>query len=164
MEKEEKIVVGIGDIKIGKAPTIITTYLGSCIAVCLYASSDRVGGLLHIMLGSAHHAQKKNNEEIFNKAKYADTGIPEILRRLKQSYFIKKEDLVAKIFGGANVLKSVKHKIGDTNETIVRQTLQDLDIKIVASQTGGEKGYRVEFDLATGKVFCKVFGEETREY
>lgn len=159
----EKIAVGIGDIKIAKSPTVIVTYLGSCIAICLYASSQKVGGMLHVMLGSSQRV-KKGEGAPFNSAKYADTGLPEIVRQMRQAYPVSKGDLVAKIFGGANVLRDVQHRIGENNETAVRQALRELGIKIAASQTGGDKGYRVEFHLETGKVFCKIFGEETKEY
>lgn len=159
----EKIAVGIGDIKIAKFPAVIVTYLGSCIAICLYAPSQKVGGMLHVMLGSSQHVKKREGVP-FNSAKYADTGVPEILRQLRQAYQVGKEDLTAKIFGGANVVRDVKHRIGEDNETAVRQILQELGIRVAAAQTGGDKGYRVEFHLETGRVFCKIFGEETREY
>jgi chemotaxis receptor (MCP) glutamine deamidase CheD len=39
-----KLIVGIGDIKIGKEPSLIRTNLGSCIGVCLYHAPLKVGG------------------------------------------------------------------------------------------------------------------------
>jgi len=163
MEESNVLVVGIGDIKIGKAPDKITTYLGSCIAVCLYSPLHKVGGMLHLMLASARLGADESMESI-KKAKYADTGIPEILKQLKRSYNLETEDFKAKIFGGAKVLRTVTQEIGQDNEDAARSILKGLGIKIIAAQTGGEKGYKVEFDLNTGKVSSRIFGQEPKEH
>jgi len=98
------------------------------------------------------------------KAKYADTGIVELVNQIKNSYGMKNGELTAKIFGGAKVLKEVTHNIGYDNEVAARNILKEHNIPIVASKTGGEKGYKVEFNLGNGKVRCQVFGEEVKEY
>ncbi len=155
------IIVGIADIKIGKAPSIITTNLGSCIAVCLYDKNKQVGGMLHLMLARASDG---TSQEVIKIAKYADTGIPELLKKLREVYGLGKENFVAKIFGGAKILQFVSHNIGADNEIAVREILKTLGIRVVAAKTGGEKGYKVSFDLNTGKVICQIFGEPAGEF
>lgn len=156
----EQIVVGMADIKVAKAPAVIKTNLGSCIAVCLYSSSLRCGGMLHLMLPSA-----PTNREIVKKAKYADTGIPELLHQLKSlSGASKHTDFVAKIFGGACVLVNVKSNIGQDNASSVKEILEDLGIKIVAEEIGGNKGYKVDFDIQTGLVKSQIFGGQVKEF
>lgn len=160
-EGDARIIVGMADLKTGKAPNELITNLGSCIGVCLYSSRNKVGGLLHLMLG---HAGESATRENFKPAKYADTGIPELLRQLKINYSTKENDLVAKIFGGGKILKNVTNDIGLENENVVRKILYDLDIPIKAAQTGGEKGCRINFNLETGIVYCQVFGEPIQEH
>lgn len=160
MESAE-LTVGIADIKIGKAPQTIKTNLGSCIAVCLYDAEKKIGGMLHLMLAHSKCASEKTS---LKKEKYADTGIAEMLSRLKKTYGLDANKFTAKIFGGAKVLKTVMHNIGEENAVAVREILKECGIKITASQVGGEKGYRVFFDLETGKVICQIFGEEVKEY
>lgn len=46
----------------------------------------------------------------------------------------------------------------------MRNILQAEGIKIVASHVGGEKGYKVTFDLNTGKVTSQIFGTEPKEF
>ena len=160
MEKYvDKIIVGIADIKIAKAPSVIKTSLGSCVAVCLYSPSGKVGGMQHLMMPKA-----PENKAYIKKAKYADTGIAELYKLLNGLCGSPKQDLVAKIFGGAKVLPHVRANIGADNVESVRSILNDMGITIVASQTGGEKGYKIEFDLSTGKVECRIFGGEPKEY
>ncbi len=160
-QDSQVIVVGIADIKIGKGPAIITTNLGSCIGVCLYDKERQVGGMLHLMLARASDGPTREDIKI---TKYADTGIPELLRQLKATYGLGKENFVAKIFGGAKILKFVSHNIGEDNETAVREILKTLGIRVVAAKTGGEKGYKINFDLSTGKVMCQIFGATPGEF
>ncbi|VAX35213.1 Chemotaxis protein CheD [hydrothermal vent metagenome] len=161
MQNKDELVVGIGDIKIGKSPFRITTYLGSCIAVCLYSPEHKVGGILHLMMASS---KISSGDKDIEKAKYADTGIPELLHQLEVNYKLNKKDFQAKIFGGAKVLKTITQAIGKNNEAVVRAILKGLGIKIVTSQTGGEKGYRLELSLDTGKVMCRIFGKDPKEF
>ncbi len=155
------LAVGIGDIKIGKGPALVRTNLGSCVGVCLYHSGSKVGGMLHCMLPFADEYRDKPG---FRAAKYADSGIDELITGLKKMYGIEPKTLTAKIFGGASVLKNISLNIGQTNEQSVRSVLKNLHIPIVAAKTGGEKGYQIDFDLEDGSVLCRVFGQETQEY
>ena len=48
---EKQLVVGIGDMKLGRQEgTIITYALGSCIGIALYDPMIKLGALVHIML------------------------------------------------------------------------------------------------------------------
>ncbi|MBI5150191.1 MAG: chemotaxis protein CheD [Candidatus Omnitrophica bacterium] len=161
MPIENKVLVGVGDIKIDKAPAVLSTFLGSCVAVCLYSPSRKVGGMVHYLLPKAKEMQEG---KIPKKEKYADTGIPELLRRLKNVFNIEKDDFVAKIFGGANVLRMVNRRVGEENVAAARAILRELKIVVVSASTGGEKGYKLDFNLATGKVSCQIFNEEIKEY
>ena len=74
----EVVKVGMADLNICKSPDVITTLgLGSCIGIAVYDSVTKVGGLAHIMLPDS--TKIKNNTNI---AKFADTGIEELIRRV----------------------------------------------------------------------------------
>ncbi|MCA9408206.1 MAG: chemotaxis protein CheD [Candidatus Omnitrophica bacterium] len=154
------LIVGIADIKTGKAPFLIKTTLGSCIGVCLYHQEKKVGGMLHLMLASSEGIVRTGE---LKRAKFADTGIPDLIHELKVKHDADISGLSAKIFGGAKVLQGVTSDIGKNNEEAVRTILKQFGVKIIASKTGGEKGYQIEFDLDTGKVLCKIFGQEPVE-
>ena len=154
-------VVGISDLRIGQSPLVIETTLGSCIAVCLYAPRLRVGGMLHIMMPYVNEAAYRG---VVPRAKYANTGIPELIRQLTEAYAVQPPELVAKIFGGGQVLRSMTTHVGQMNETAVRDVLSDLQINIAAARTGGQKGYKVALNLETGTVRCQVFGETSEEF
>lgn len=155
------IIVGMADLKVGKQPDSLTTNLGSCIGVCMYSDRHQAGGLLHLMLDYAGDAVNKPG---FKPAKYADTGISALLQELRTAYGLHPRDLRAKIFGGGKILKDIVRNIGLDNENAVRKILREYGIPIIAAKTGGEKGYRIRFDLNNGKVMCQIFGQAAEEF
>lgn len=144
---------------IGKAPDTLVTYaLGSCVGICLYDAKSHIGGLAHILL-------PQNKESASgNVMKYADTAIPELIRRLSISG-ANIRALTAKIAGGAQMFQTtqtntVVGQIGKNNVTAVKTALAKASIRIVAEDTGLNYGRSVYFDLATGDVKIKsAFGQ-----
>jgi len=47
---KKQINIHIGDYYASEEPVIITTLLGSCVAVCLFDGENRIGGMSHIFL------------------------------------------------------------------------------------------------------------------
>ena len=159
--RENEVAVGMADLKVAEAPITLITNLGSCIGVCLYDAQRKVGGLLHLMMPAAGTALNKPD---IKKAKYADAGIAELFAQLKDQYGVQQGNCTAKVFGGAKILKGNIHNIGADNDEAARRILKDLGVRIAASKTGGEKGYKLKFHLETGKVQCQVFGEAVEEF
>ena len=154
------LTVGIGDIKTGVAPYHIQTMLGSCVAVCLYCPTVRCGGMLHFMM--AHVPPNLAALEV-KKAKYAETGIPELVKQMRIVHGVDPEQLTAKLFGGANIIQVITTQIGQENENAALRILKQYGIRVIARKTGGERGYKLDFDLSTGKVICQKFGNEAEE-
>src|SRR3989338_8586343 len=130
MKIGQSLSVGVGDIKIAKGPTVIKTYLGSCVAVCLYSARHKIVGMLHLMLPQFRPSK---DGAALKKEKYADTGIPELLHQLKVVFNLEKENFVAKIFGGASILTNIRQHIGDENLQAVHRILTDSRIPIIGS-------------------------------
>ena len=90
----DKITVGIADMKIAQGSGILITYaLGSCIGLCFHDPRLKLGALLHIMLPLNMETGRKN------PMKYADTGIRETLRQL-EAKGASKSRMTVKIAGG----------------------------------------------------------------
>ena len=106
------IKVGMADLNICKGDDMITTLgLGSCIGIAVYDPVVKIGGLAHIMLPDS--TQMRNNSNI---AKFADTGIEELVRRVLAAGANKRR-LVAKIAGGAKMFEvSGLSTIGNVGE------------------------------------------------
>jgi chemotaxis protein CheD len=155
----DAIVVRIADIKTGQNPSVMSTVLGSCVAVCLYDPVQKIGGMLHSMLPKA----PVNSDVQINKAKYADTGVKELLAQMIRYSLVRKERIVAKVFGGGHVLKHVTRDIGGDNVEAICQALDSLQIRTLAMKTGGNQGCSIAFDLSTGRVKYQVFGQPVQE-
>ena len=121
------IKVGMADLKACKCPDALTTLgLGSCVGVALYDPVTKIGGLLHCMLPDS--TQFRNNSNI---AKFADTGIDELIRQMKALGAVDTR-IVAKIAGGAqmfaNRTNSETLRVGERN-VIMAGTFLNLFIK-----------------------------------
>jgi chemotaxis protein CheD len=141
--------------------------LGSCVAVILYDTQQRIGGLAHIMLPDSSQLQSeqaafRNPQSAF---KCADTAIAVLLGRL-QSRGAVRRDIVAKMVGGARMFSCYENPdtgIGEQNITSVRRILRRERIALTGEDTGGHHGRSVEFHLDSGRVVVTAIGREARE-
>ena len=149
------ITVGMADLNICRAPDVlITVGLGSCIGLTLYDPVNKIGGMVHYMLPDSHITA--NNSNI---AKFADTGIPELLKRITLAG-ANRSRLIAKIAGGAKMFgvnqMSNIGSIGERNAAAAKQILNELNIKLVAEDTGLNYGRTVELHCDTGDFHIKA--------
>ena len=154
----EVIKVGMADLNLCRDPDIITTLgLGSCIGIALYDPSTKIGGLAHIMLPDS--TKMRNNSNI---AKFADTGIEELLNRMIKAGAVKSR-LVAKITGGAKMFEvsglSDIGNVGQRNAEASRAKLKQLGIRLIAEDTGLNYGRTVELHCDNGDYYIKSVGK-----
>ena len=152
------IKVGMADLNICNSPDIITTIgLGSCIGLTFYDPVSKIGGLVHYMLPDSK--QMRNNSNI---AKFADTGIDELLRQVVRAG-ANRSRLVAKIAGGAKMFQvsgvSNVGNIGERNALAAKAKLRELKIRLVAEDTGLNYGRTVELHCETGEFYIKAIGK-----
>jgi len=141
--------VGMADARAtGGNNSLRTLGLGSCVGVALYDASAKVAGLVHIML-----PQSSSRGEC-QPAKYADTGIPYLLR-LMSELGAEERRIVAKLAGGAQMFANTGNldsmRIGPRNVEAVEAALALRRIPILATAVGGSQGRTVE-----------LFGEDGR--
>ena len=155
------VKVGMADLNICKSPDVITTLgLGSCIGLTLYDPVTKIGGMVHYMLPDS--TQVRNNENI---AKFADTGIDELLKRVVAAG-ASKQRLVAKIAGGAKMFEttgvSAIGHIGERNAEAAKQILKQKGIRLIAEDTGLNYGRTVELHCETGEFYIKAVGKPVK--
>lgn len=151
------IKVGMADLNIAKAPDKLTTLgLGSCVGITLYDKKNQLGGLAHIMLPSSVEIKKNQN-----KAKFADTGIDELIEIMIKNGANKK-NLVAKITGGAQMFSFNSNtsilNIGKRNITATKKKLKSINIKVISEDTGGNFGRTIILDPIDGSLFIRTIG------
>ncbi|MBI2264149.1 MAG: chemotaxis protein CheD [Armatimonadetes bacterium] len=157
---EPKLIsVGFGEYKVSQDPdSVLVVYgLGSCIGLSLYDPKAKVGGVIHIGLP---YNEKKSKEKAF---KYADTGIPLLVREIERIGGNRKR-LAAKAAGGAKLLKFnypiAQTDIGSRNTQATRATLEKLTIRLLAEDVGGTFSRTFKFYLRNGLVLIRSMGGE----
>lgn len=154
---EKTIKVGMADLNVTKAPNLLTTLgLGSCVGITLYDKINKIAGLAHIMLPSSKEI--KNNE---NRAKFADTGIDELVE-LMIKIGADRNNLVAKIAGGSQMFNFNSNndilKIGERNVLATKVKLKELNIRIVSEDTGGNFGRTIILNSNDGLLQVRTIG------
>lgn len=142
-----ELVVNMGCMEVGQSPTQLFALLGSCVGIALYDPVTKIGGLAHVMLPSARDA---NSE----RPKFADTAVPALLESIADRGG-SLDRVVAKIAGGANVLRTNGRKttpIGLSNIESVMQALMDNGIDLIWQDTGGNTARKMLVDLKTFDV------------
>ncbi|AUS96351.1 chemotaxis protein CheD [Clostridium thermosuccinogenes] len=156
------IKVGMADLRAASDPSILTTLgLGSCVGVALYDVYTKTIGLAHVMLPSS--LQARNNS---NVAKFADTAIVKLLEDMKK-LGAKPNGIVAKLAGGAQMFSfaetSEMLRIGTRNVIAAKECLKELNIPVVAEDTGGNFGRTIELYSDTGILLIKTIGHGTKQ-
>ena len=148
-----EIFLKSSEIYVSSSPVRLSTVVGSCVAVCVYDHVRHLGGMNHFLLPTG---ERKVGSPL---GKFGDVAVPELVRRL-MDLGAERDDLVAKVAGGASILSVSSHThIPEANVQAARKALTALGIPIVGQDVGGKVGRKVIFDTATGRV---VINEERR--
>ncbi len=155
---KDAVRVGMAEYKAVRAPVVIISLgLGSCVGIALHDSTQKIGGLAHIMLPDSKFSGKKD----FNLGKFADTAIDALLKQMIKLGADRKK-ITSKIAGGAQMFKikseNAAMQIGKRNVEAVRYNLSKLNIRLTAEDVEGNYGRTIEFDSETGKLTIKTIG------
>ncbi|MFP4332853.1 MAG: chemotaxis protein CheD [Campylobacterales bacterium] len=153
----EKKFINVGEIYVAKKPTEIVTILGSCVAVCLYDTTNKIGAMNHYLVPLW-------NGNGLASPKYGDVSVEKLVKHMFDQG-CKPYNIIAKIFGGSNInIKSAEGMlIGKKNVIIAKEILAKHKIKIQAEDTGGNRGRRIMLVSDTGKIMLKYTGSALKE-
>lgn len=161
-ELKSMIIVNMGDYKTSRGEKkLMTKDLGSCVGVAVRDPRTGVGGLLHVML-----PQHREGDGEFVAAKYADTGLDEMVRILVRQG-AEREHLVAKIAGAAHMIKSFQipesQDISSRNLQAVQRKLEELRIPVLAADVGEHWPRTVVFEPGNGmfRIYTPGKAEKT---
>ena len=124
----------------------ISTLLGSCIAVCLFDPSAKVGGMNHFLLPEGSGANSET-------ACYGIHAM-ELLINEMMKLGGNRSRMVAKLYGGARVMGNCLREstIGEKNAAFIRQYLTTEGIPILEQKVGGTRPIRVTMSAHSGDV------------
>jgi chemotaxis protein CheD len=130
----------------------ISTLLGSCVSTCLWDPLRKIGGMNHFMLpGEA--SQSPSPWAV--SARFGVYAMDVLINEMVHLGADRRR-LVAKVFGGAQVLQGFdKLDVGAMNSRFVLEFLREEEIPIAAQDLLGVAPRKVHFFPATGKVQVK---------
>ena len=120
---------------------VLTTILGSCVAVCMRDPVARVGGINHFLLPGEVGAEG---------VRYGVNAMELLVNGLLQRG-ARRDRLEASTFGGARVVKGLSD-IGAQNAAFAERFLRAEGITCTGGSTGGERARRIQFWPVSGRT------------
>ena len=143
---EQKIIYS-EQLHISVAPSEIVTVLGSCVAVCLFDTKNKISGMNHYLLPLW-------NGNGLKSLKYGNISIERLIEAM-QAVGADHRSIEAKIFGGAMLNINEEISVAPRNISIAVDMLRHYRIPLVAQDVGGNRGRKVIFSNEDGSVYVK---------
>ncbi len=151
---DHTIEVKMGELVIiNDDTTELKTFVGSCVAICLFDIKSKIAAMAHVMLpkkpNNMHHIQEN---EI---GKFADMAFMHMINNMV-SMGADPKTIQAKMAGGATIFsheaETSLFNIGSRNISAIKQLLKDNGIMLVSEDTGENFGRWVRFNPNSGKM------------
>jgi len=145
VQTDQILYVLQGEHQVSGAPDVVlSTILGSCVAVCLWDDVAGLGGMNHFLLPFGPKAAAATPE------RYGVHAMEILINALLKAG-ARRNRLQAKLFGGAQ-LSATLSDIGQSNARFAKEFLATEDIPCLAESLGGTSARRVLFRPRTGNV------------
>ncbi len=144
MAQERRLNIVQGEFHVTRDSTIyLTTILGSCVAACLTDPVAGVGGMNHFLLPGAEGSGSMSMSHGVHAMELLVNGLLQ--------HGAKRENLQAKLFGGARMLQGLTD-VGRCNADFAERFVKRERITLTGGSLRGERGRRVQFWPTTGRV------------
>ncbi|MBM7555921.1 chemotaxis protein CheD [Halanaerobacter jeridensis] len=143
---------------------ILSTLLGSCVAVCMVDQYHGIAGINHIMISkSADPKQMLLSQD----SRYGIHAMELLINNMLKKGASRRE-LKAKVFGGGKVLNNNETDIAYANVDFAVSYLENEGIPILARDTGGHGGRKIfffpkDFSVYLRRINMKSALEKTKE-
>lgn len=133
-----------GYIFLNREPSIISTALGSCVAVSLWDSKRNYGGMAHYLYPFTDSKEEAT-------ARFGNVAISCLIRMFLEE--TDRKNIEAQIFGGASLQQSSEcEKIAGENIRIARSILKGFKIKVVSEDVGGDIGRKLVYNTFSNEA------------
>ncbi|MBU6260680.1 MAG: chemotaxis protein CheD [Burkholderiales bacterium] len=145
-----EVTVRMGQLALGRAPTILKATLGSCVGIALVWRERGLCALAHSLLPRAPAA------DLPGGARYVDQAIDSMLR-LMQATPAHGARIEAHLAGGANMSRraaaaSRTPMVGRLNVEALLAELAARRIEVRSRDLGGDRARQVRLDCASGTL------------
>ena len=151
-----KVFLHTGDCFLAVQPTLVTTVLGSCVAVTMCSPRRGIGAICHAFLPESGEFDAEPDPQ---PCRYVDTAVVNMLTGLARLGVAARE-LEVKVFGGASGMAGhgadlSGYDIGRRNLRAVERALAREGLEAAKKDVGGRAGRKLHFLAHTGEVWLK---------
>lgn len=152
-----------GEFYVSRGGEVISTVLGSCVAACIHderadlTAALPIAGMNHFMLPDSPGVPSWG-PEVSAATRYGSYAMERLINELLR-HGARRQHLRAKLFGGARMFAGGAD-IGAGNIAFVRSYLETERIPVVAEDLGGQRGRKVMYATATGRVRIRLLGSD----
>ncbi|BCA80672.1 chemotaxis protein CheD [Desulfuromonas sp. AOP6] len=137
-------------------PALVSTILGSCVAVTFFHKRTGLAAICHALLPSS------TTEDCF---KFVNCALAHMLDQFESRKILRRE-IEVKVFGGADVLATSGGfsggTVGTKNIRAAFDFIKGAGLRVASSDTGGKQGRKILFHSHTGEVWLKRLGQGGR--
>lgn len=149
LHTERRIHVGQGDHHVTADPCVmLTTILGSCVAMCLRDPEVGVGGMNHFLLPEGAGAGTDAGR------RYGAYAMELLINDVMKAG-ARRGRLEAKLFGGGRMFDSLKD-VGLANADFAERFLRDEGIPMVGGSLRGTGGRRLHYWPVSGRALQRA--------
>lgn len=144
-----QVYLHAGQLFAASTPTVISTVLGSCVAVCLHDPVARVGGMNHYLLPL--HVDREHSP------RFGTVAIPALVEAMVKAGAARAK-IVAKVFGGASVIAAAGargRRLGEENALLAMRLLEEAHIPVLDHDVGGSRGRKLVFFADDGTAWVR---------
>lgn len=149
--RSPRIYIAQGEHAIASGPdAVISTLLGSCVAVCIWDPALQLGGMNHFLLPDEGKTSS-------GMSAYGANAFELVINGLVRGG-AQRGRLRSKLFGGAVMISGLSN-VGKKNADFARDYLRRENIPCDSESLGGTQARRVEFWPADGRVRIKFLND-----
>ncbi|MCG6534966.1 MAG: chemotaxis protein CheD [Syntrophales bacterium LBB04] len=127
-----------GFIYLNAEPSLISTVVGSSVAVSLWDQKKKCGGM-------ANYLYPLINNKMAATSQYGNVAVRHLIKMFLEEG-TKGRDIKAQIFGGAETASPDGAKIARENVRVARNIFNKFKIEVVSEDVGGHMGRKVVFN------------------
>jgi len=154
----QNIFLKPAEFYIAARPTIISTVLGSCVAVTMFSRRTGMAAMCHAVLPVCTEFECRPRL-CPRKAKYLTCILPEMVRAFREKK-VPPAEIEIGVFGGASMFSpknraSLEHSVGWKNMQAGLEQLEEMGMNISVRHLGGTVGRKIIFETDTGRIIVK---------
>ncbi len=139
------------------SPVVVSTVLGSCVAVTMHHPKTGTGAITHGFLPDSRQQPSKGLQD---PGRFVDSSTEFIYREMLK-LGAKTDEIEVKVFGGAQVFDHRQSSqvvgVGSSNSRAALQALNALCLKVNVVEVGGSRSRKLYFLPQSGEVWVKKF-------